>query len=529
MSAEVFTDADGRRFESSPTGWRPIDQVVEGVESRSDSNGEGLHTRPEGSATVQPLGDILDDVREAYSRYIGFATQAQPVALTLWTAHTHALDAADCTPYIRVYSAEKESGKTRTEEVAFHLVRGGVRASSVSASALFRMIDAHHPTLLVDEVDAIFAPKSEQEDLRSILNAGYERGNPVYRSVSVRKQWDATAYDAFSPKMLAGIENGRLPDTLVSRSIPIGLQRKRKGEPSVAKFRKRTDPPRLHALREALAAWVTEDVVRSLAAEYPEPVPGLTDRQDDIWEPLLAVADAAGGDWPALARAAAAELHAGDPENESYGVLLLADIRELVDPDEPISTFDLATRLVKDGDRGPWADWWGKFVESDSDASRKSVGHQIGRKLKPYGIKAKQVTVDGDNVRGFPAGTFADAFDRYLPSPQPKNARTLDRRSEALSDPGTAPADAPSEQASSVLAFQGSENGHHDDQAAFELLRTELGAVETETVAYICERRRDRADFTTITTALNRGTFPPPPWRARWELRDVVQVYGWRR
>lgn len=412
------------------------------------------------AAPGQSLADLLDIVREAYCRYIGFANQAQSVALTLWTAHTHALEAADCTPYIRVYSAEKESGKTRTEEVAFHVVRGGIRASSVSASALFRMVDAHHPTLLVDEVDAIFAPKSEQEDLRSILNAGYERGNPVYRSVSVGKQWDATAYDAFSPKMLAGIENGRLPDTLVSRSIPIGLQRKRKGEPSVARFRKRTDPPRLHALREALAAWATEDVVASLAAAYPEPVPGLTDRQDDIWEPLLAIADAAGGDWPALARAAAAELHAGDPENESYGVLLLADIRELVKPDEPISTFDLATRLVKEGDRGPWADWWGKFVESDSDASRKSVGHQIGRKLKPYGIKAKRVRVgDGDNVRGFPGGAFTDAFDRYLPSIQPENGTMEHRRSEALSGPSDLEADTPSDQGRSNVPFLGRENG----------------------------------------------------------------------
>jgi hypothetical protein len=76
------------------------------------------------------LGGLLDDVRSAYCRYIGFATQAQSVALTLWTAHTHAIEAADCTPYIRIYSAEKESGKTRTEEVAFHLVRNGVRASN---------------------------------------------------------------------------------------------------------------------------------------------------------------------------------------------------------------------------------------------------------------------------------------------------------------------------------------------------------------------------------------------------------------
>src|SRR4029453_4753052 len=148
-------------------------------------------------------------------------------------------------------------------------------------------------------------------------------------SVAMGKQWDATAYDAFSPKMLAGIENGRLPDTLVSRSIPIGLQRKRKGEPSVAKFRKRTDPPRLHALREALAAWATEDVVKALADTSPEPVPGLTDRQDDIWEPLLAIADMAGGDWPALARAAGTEPHAGDPQNAAYGGLLPAHIRDL--------------------------------------------------------------------------------------------------------------------------------------------------------------------------------------------------------
>jgi P27 family predicted phage terminase small subunit len=68
-------------------------------------------------------------------------------------------------------------------------------------------------------VDAIFAPRSEQEDLRSLLNAGYERGNPVYRSVSIGKAWESTAFDAFCPKMLASIENGRLPNTIMRRSV----------------------------------------------------------------------------------------------------------------------------------------------------------------------------------------------------------------------------------------------------------------------------------------------------------------------
>jgi hypothetical protein len=229
---------------------------------------EGIKARESGPRPDN-LAGLLEDVRNAFCRYIGFASQGQSVALTLWTAHTHVQGAADCTPYVWIHSAEKESGKTRTEEVAFHLVRDGVRASSVSASAIFRLIDARHPTLLVDEVDAIFAPKSEQEDLRSILNAGYERGNPVYRSVAVGKAWDATPFDAFCPKMLAGIENGRLPDTLASRSIPIRLQRKRKGEPSVSKFRKRSDPPRLQALRTALASWATEETVRSPSGRLP--------------------------------------------------------------------------------------------------------------------------------------------------------------------------------------------------------------------------------------------------------------------
>jgi Protein of unknown function (DUF3631) len=460
------------------------------------------------------LAHVLEDVREAYSRYVGFASQAQPVALTLWTAHTHAIEAADCTPYVRIFSPEKSSGKTRTEEVAFHLVRSGIRASSITASALFRLIDAHHPTLLVDEVDAIFAPKSEQEDLRSILNAGYERGNPVYRSVAVGKQWDANAYDSFCPKMLAGLENGKLPDTIVSRSIPIGLQRKRKGEPSISKFRKRTDPPRLHELRSALEAWATEDAIALLGAAYPEPADGLTDRQDDIWEPLLAIADLAGGDWPTLARAAAVELHSGDTENESYGVLLLADIRDVLE--EPIATFDLAVQLVKRGDRGPWADWWGKLVESDSDASRKSVGHQVARHLKRYGIKPKQVTVDGKNVRGFTAEDFADAFERYLPPlPLPQNARTLDRRSEALSAPAAEDADTPSDQASSVLAFQVEGNGHVD------IDRTELARIVRETLAAHAGAGSPK---TAAAFELNTLGIELPPGRAVWTATVIDHV-----
>jgi hypothetical protein len=105
---------------------------------------EAFAQEPAGPLQPVPFAELLDDVREAYCRYIGFASQAQSVALTLWTAHTHALEAADCTPYIRVYSAEKESGKTRTEEVAFHLVHGG--SSSLERVGVGAVSDDRRPS-----------------------------------------------------------------------------------------------------------------------------------------------------------------------------------------------------------------------------------------------------------------------------------------------------------------------------------------------------------------------------------------------
>jgi hypothetical protein len=276
---------------------------------------------------------------------------------------------------------------------------------------------------------------------------------PAWKNVAEGKTWEPKPYYPFGPKMLAGI-GGRLPDTIASRSIPIGLQRKRRGDRSVSKFLHHRDPALIEPVRDALVAWATEPVVAALREADPEPAVGLSDRQDDVWRPLFSIADMAGGNWPDLARAAATELHAGDTESESFGALLLADIRDVLGDDDRIATADLAARLIRDGERGPWADWWGKDVESGSEAASKKVGHQIARKLKPYGIHPGQVWIAGKNERGYAMVDLVDAFDRYLrPSSDAENARTLDRRSEGPSGDPVHDPHTPADQAPSVLAF----------------------------------------------------------------------------
>ena len=171
-----------------------------------------------------------------------FPTRSQAVALALWTAHTHAVGAADMAPYIYVFSPERESGKTRVLEVARCMVATPIIAGAgLTEAALVRLVDGTHCTLLIDEVDTIFSPRSDREALRGVLDAGFQRDMPAWKNVAEGKTWDPKPYYPFGPKMLAGI-GGRLPDTVASRSIPIGLQRKRRGDRSVSKFLHHRDP-----------------------------------------------------------------------------------------------------------------------------------------------------------------------------------------------------------------------------------------------------------------------------------------------
>ena len=72
----------------------------------------------------------------------------------------------------------------------------------------------------------------------------------------------------------------------------------------------------------------------------------LNDRARDSWRPLLAIAEAIGGEWPQWAREAASKL-SGRDEDETYSIVLLGDIKQIFDEcNEPISSTDLVAELV---------------------------------------------------------------------------------------------------------------------------------------------------------------------------------------
>ncbi|HEX2301111.1 MAG TPA: DUF3631 domain-containing protein, partial [Pseudonocardiaceae bacterium] len=306
---------------------------------------------PPPPGAIQRAGhDILDAVVEFVSRYSVFPDEHCAPTLALWYAHTHAVEQFYVTPRLILDSAEPGSGKTRVLEVAQHLVAVPEMTISATTAALFRLVSMGPITILFDEVDAIFNPKNpsaNNEDLRGLLNAGYKRSATIARCVGDAKNMKVQRFPVYAPAALAGIAGG-MPATITTRAITIHMRRRRPDEP-VAPFRERHVARDAQPLREELAGWIDQHRAR-LGDALPDMPDGVTDRPAEIWEPLLAIADIAGGHWPDTARTACEHfvLHAG-PQITSTGIRLLDDLRHVFTTHrtERMTTADILAALTE--------------------------------------------------------------------------------------------------------------------------------------------------------------------------------------
>jgi Protein of unknown function (DUF3631) len=363
----------------------------------------------------------LDLVAEFLERFVVFANKSQVYAVALWVLHSHAIAQADVSPYLAVTSAEKRSGKTLLLDVLELLVARPWRAVLPSEAVVYRKVAADAPTLLLDETDAIFGPKTagNHEGLRALLNAGNRAGTTVPRVVGEGSKMAVKDFPIFCPKVIAGI--GKLPDTVRDRAIPIRLQRRLRAE-VVERFRRREVQERAGLLSMALGnvAGLLE-----VADARPEIPLQLNDRAADGWEPLLAMADRLGGHWPARARHAAVALSAGaDADEETLGIKLLDDCRSIMNnvSDRHITTVRLI-ELLRAEEEWPW-------VELDLHPRR------LARLLKPYGVRPTKVRPPGAApVNGYHRADLLAACERWLePSPPDGTETPLSGTPEQIAD-----------------------------------------------------------------------------------------------
>ena len=351
-----------------------------------------------------PLSTILDDTESFLKRFVAYPSEHTRIAHVLWVAHAHAMDEWDSTPRLAFLSPEPGSGKTRALEVTETLVPRPIESVNATPAYLFRKVSDEDglPTILYDEIDTVFGTKAkDNEEVRGFLNAGHRRGAMAGRCVMSGKIVRTEELPAYCAVALAGL--GNLPDTILTRSVVIRMRRRAPNE-RLEPYRRRVHSPDGNLIRDRLADWAENF---ELDGNYPEMPKGVEDRDADVWEALIAVADAAGEKWSARARVAAVALVALSKESSpSLGVLLLTDLKVIFRDDDQLATETILQRL-HDMEEAPWGDLRGKPLGARG----------LANYLRRYGIRSKSVRVGKFTPKGYTKESMFDAWERYLATP----------------------------------------------------------------------------------------------------------------
>ena len=162
---------------------------------------------------------------------------------------------------------------------------------------------------------------------------------------------------------------------------------------------------------------MNEETIQKLQYSRPQVPSGLGDRAADIAEPLLAIAEMAGEEWPQSARTALIALlrRNDDEEADEPGVRLLRAIREIfvAEGKKQLSSLQILRRLAEREEDEAWTVQWPRAI---SGGNTRGPAEKMAVLLRPYGVFAGTIRLlDGSTPKGYRLERFADAFSRYLP------------------------------------------------------------------------------------------------------------------
>jgi putative DNA primase/helicase len=351
---------------------------------------------------------LITDMIEAIRKHV-ILSKHQAQGVSLWIVHTYLMEVAEHAPRLQIKSPTKRCGKTTLLDTISHMVFRPINTESISIAALFRLIEGHHPTVLIDEADTFFKREDgrDNEDMNGILNTGHKPGGYYIRTVG--EDFEPRGFKVFGPVAYAWlVKRGRyVADTVEDRSITIELRRRRRDE-EITRLR-RTKANHLHALARRIARWA-QDNVSVLANADPTMPEELNDRAQDNWRPLIAIADAMSENLGLQARKTAVQIqkeNIGSGEDDA-GLMALADVAAIFEHrDKPgMSSEDVVSDLNALDDR-PWKTWRG---------GQPLTKHGLARLLRPFDIKPKDLRFRNTDtvLKGYERGPVKEAKERYV-------------------------------------------------------------------------------------------------------------------
>lgn len=381
----------------------PAESGLAGYEVTTSSTQKGVPAR---CALISQL--------ESYIRsYVSLAETCYALVIALWLAATHAWPAFDAFPYLVVTSATKRSGKTRLLELMSFVASNARLFSNISPAALYRTIDADRPTLLIDEAEIFSSGKS---DYRSLLNAGYRRGQTV-------KRHDGD-YETYCPKAFALI--GDVHDTLRDRAIVVVMRR---GEPA-RRFAYATVKEEGAVLRERLSAALSSKAEEIAAAV--KDFEGLrwlvNDRDEEIWTPLFVLCRLLCPERMDELKRAAADISAAktararkyldlqqeedEAQEQEHAVRLLRDMVVVTSDRNQITTQEAIAKL-REIPTSPWRRFRGVGLKDGIEG-----GMVLAALLSRFGITPATIRIapktegKGSTAKGYRRRALLDALAR---------------------------------------------------------------------------------------------------------------------
>jgi hypothetical protein len=350
---------------------------------------------------------VLNEVRHFLSRFVTFPSQAVLDTVALWIAHTHVVDGEDrvafnTTPRIAFISDEPASGKSTALQLVCELAHKGQILIDVTHPSFAEEMHENQATIGIDEMDVLFGNGAAKRVLRSLLNGGYKRKTAWWTRAGKDKRC------IFGPVAFAGLgTKWKASDdlrALRTRTIQITMV----PGPEPETYRDREHDAIAGRLRKVLGKWSARHAPE-IVTSWPDMPDGIRNRDRELWEPLLAVADTAGGHWPGSARAACLELALGNQDNAEEGMSLrdqlLADLRVVFGGEDRLPTARIIRRLY-DLPGSQWRDLW-----TNEATAPRELSAALGDEVAPVKVRDGERTFQG-YARKHLAPLWADVPER---------------------------------------------------------------------------------------------------------------------
>jgi hypothetical protein len=319
---------------------------------------------------------------------------------------THCYKIFSWIPYLSFFSPLESCGKSHAADIVGWASARPEILVSITEASLFRLITVLEPTVVIDEAEVLCGDGETAVALRAVLHAGNSPDDAIIRCAP--NTYEVERFSPWCPKIFCAI--GKLPRTLASRCIAVGMKRKKASE-RTGKFIRHKVKNELVKLSGEIAAWVAQHEKEIHRVYDSLPDDSFEDRDRENFAPLEAILTVAGrarlseltSIRASLTRASQATL-----TDDSPGARVLEDMRRVLVEKQvsEMASAELCAALVQ-MENSPWPEYKGKPL----------TPAWLAALLRPFGIVPDRVGGKDSRARGYTLHQLEDAFSRYLQPP----------------------------------------------------------------------------------------------------------------